>query len=195
MFLKIPWIISRRRKLIASSIDFFTNIFLYNHFFNKEFGSYPSQLVAITFALFWIIVSYVFGRYIKISNVTLNGFTKALIKIIIMLILSNMIYLIINWWLPLAFYWDKLNFSDQLSIELSNLFIRSSIYISICSLFIQYFFSIITYNIYNKKKEWILYGSKAKFKEVIKEIDIEKKDIILTWVSNREKLELINFIS
>ena len=155
----IPWIISRRRVLIGSLLDCFINIFIYNYVFNKEIGSYPSQIVSIGLGLSWIIISYVLGRYIKISNITLISFAKAAIKIIFMLIFCYLIYLVINWFVPLTFYWDTPEFSSYLSKELSNLFIRVSTYIAVASLFIQYFFSFITYNIYNQKKAWIFYGS------------------------------------
>ena len=192
MSFEIPWIISRRRVLIGSLLDCFINIFIYNYVFNKEIGSFPSQIVSIGLGLSWIIISYVLGRYIKISNITLISFAKAAIKIIFMLIFCNLIYLVINWFVPLTFYWDTPEFSSYLSRELSNLFIRVSTYIALLSLFLQYFFSIITYNIYNQKKEWIFYGTKDKYNEVIKEIGKTKKDLVLSWHSNQDNLEGIN---
>ncbi len=188
----IPWIISRRRVLIGSLLDCFINIFIYNYVFNKEIGSFPSQIVSIGLGLSWIIISYVLGRYIKISNITLISFAKAAIKIIFMLIFCNLIYLVINWFVPLTFYWDTPEFSSYLSRELSNLFIRVSTYIALLSLFLQYFFSIITYKIYNQKKAWIFYGTKDKYNEVIKEIGKTKKDLVLSWHSNQDNLEGIN---
>ena len=109
-----------------------------------------------------------------------------------MLIFCNLIYLVINWFVPLTFYWDTSEFSSYLSRELSNLFIRVSTYIALLSLFIQYFFSIITYKIYNQKKVWIFYGTKDKYNEIIKEIGKTKKDLVLSWHSNQDNLEGIN---
>jgi len=192
MSLGTPWIISRRRVLIGSFLDYFINIFIYNYVFNKEIGSYPSQIVSIGLGFSWVIISYVLGRYIKISNITLISFAKAAIKIIFMLIFCNLIYLVINWFVPLTFYWDTSEFSSYLSRELSNLFIRVSTYIALLSLFLQYFFSIITYKIYNQKKAWIFYGTKDKYNEVIKEIGKTKKDLVLSWHSNQDNLEGIN---
>ena len=184
MHFAIPWIISRRRKLIGISIDCFVNIYLYNFIFNKEIGIYPNQYVSLSLALFWVIVSYVLGRYIKIANITFNSFSKAVIKVIVMLILCNLIYLIINWWLPLAFYFNTVDFSSFLSRKLSNLFIRSPLYISLCSLFVQYFFSIITYNIYDQKRKWIFYGPESQFKKIITEIGTKKRDLFVQHISN-----------
>ena len=192
MYIRIPWIISRRRKLIASTIDYLVNTSLYNFIFFKEIGSYPSNSVSVSLGLFWIIVSYILGRYIKIEKITFRSFANALLKSLFMLLLCNLIYITINWWLPLIFYWDTANFSSYYSKELSNLFIRSSIYITVLSLFIQYFFSIITYNIYKEKKEWIFYGKESNFKELIKEIGNNEKDINLSWISIKDDLDALN---
>ena len=192
MIFAIPWIISRRRKIIGMSIDCFVNIYLYNFIFNKEIGIYPNQYVSLSLALFWIIVSYVLGRYVKIANITINSFSKAVIKVIAMLILCNLIYLVINWWLPLTFYFNTVDFSSFLSRKLSNLFIRSSLYISICSLFLQYFFSIITYNIYDNKNKWLFYGPEHQFKKIINEIGSKKKDFFIQHIHNEHDLNLEN---
>ena len=190
MYIKIPWIISRRRKLIAGTIDYLLNTNLYNFIFFKEIGAYPSKSVSISLGLFWIIVSYILGRYIKTEKITFSSFANALLKSLFMLLLCNLIYIIINWWLPLIFYWDTSNFSSYYSRELSNLFIRSSIYITILSLFIQYFFSIITYSIYDQKKVWIYYGKESNFQKLIKEIG--NKEYILSWISNKDNLDNVN---
>ena len=191
MNLRMPWIISRRRKIIGSSLDFFINIFLFNYIYFKELGIYPNKIVTLSLAIFWIVVSYVLGRYIKTENLSINSFFKALLKIVFLYLLCNLIYLVINWGVPLVFYWDKIQFSNYISKELSNLFIRASLYISLLSLFIQYFFSIITYSIYNQKKQWVFYGSESRFKLILEEVEIAKSDIILTRISQDEKLDLI----
>ena len=192
MNLRIPWLISRRRKLLGSSIDFSINILFYNSIFYKEIGIYPDKLVSFSFAFFWIVLSYVIGRYVRIEKVSLNSFFQAFTKIILLLIISNIIYLIINWGLPLIFYWDKIGFSSNLSKELSNLFIRSSIYISLLSLFAQYFFSIITCNIYDQKKKWIFYGTSAKYNQIIEELGDINSEIKLSIFSDKEELDKVN---
>jgi len=133
MNFRIPWIISRRRKILGSSIDYVINFFLYNYIFFKEIGIYPSKIVSLSIAFFWIITSYVLGRYVKTERISLDTFSKALLKIILIFFICNLIYLTINWGLPLVFYWDKIQFSSYSSKEISNLFIRSSLYISFFS--------------------------------------------------------------
>ena len=72
MKLNIPWIVSRRSVLIAGIIDYFISTFLYSFVYQSEFDSEPSKLVSNTFAFFWIIVSYVLGRYEKEKNIFCN---------------------------------------------------------------------------------------------------------------------------
>jgi len=192
MNFRIPWIISRRRKLIASSLDYLITIFLYNYIFYKELEIYPSKVVSFIFACFWIVISYVLGRYVKTELISIGSFSKAFIKVIFIVLLCNLIYLIINYGIPLIFYWDKDLYSSYLSRELSNLFIRSSLYVSLLSLFVQYFFSIITHNIYSKKKEWIFYGTSSKYKQIIEEIKDIKSDIKLSIVPHQENLNVLN---
>ena len=189
MNFKIPWIISRRRKLLGSSIDYVTNFFLYNYIFLKELGIYPSKIVSLSFAFFWIITSYVLGRYVKTEKITLDTFSKAFLKIMLIFFICNLIYLTINWGLPLVFYWDKIQFSSYSSKEISNLFIRSSLYISFFSFFIQYFFSIITYNIYDQSKEWFFYGTNSQYQQVLAEMEGIKNDINLSIVDEKEDLD------
>ena len=192
MNFRIPWIISRRRKLLGSSIDYITNLFLYNFIFFKELEIYPNKVVSLSFAFFWIITSYILGRYVKTENISIRTFSNALIKIIFMFLLCNLIYLIINWGIPLIFYWDTNLFSSYSSREISNLFIRSSLYISILSLFVQYFFSVITHNIYKKKHEWIFYGKLTKYNQIIEEIKETKSDINLSIIPDQGDLNQIN---
>ena len=84
MNFRIPWIISRRRKLLGSSIDYITNLFLYNFIFFKELEIYPNKVVSLSFAFFWIMTSYILGRYVKTENISIRTFSNALIKIIFM---------------------------------------------------------------------------------------------------------------
>ena len=108
----MPWIISRRRKLIGSSLDCSITIFLFNFIYFKELGIYPNRLVTTSLAIFWILVSYLSGRYIKTEKISINSFLKAFLKIIFLYLLCNLIYLVINWGIPLVFYWDKIQFSS-----------------------------------------------------------------------------------
>ena len=91
MKLNIPWIFNRRGVLIAAIIDFFTCNLLYNFVYQYEFEAEPSQLVTNTFAFFWIVVSYVLGRYEKPRKISFVRISKTLIKSIFLLFLCNTI--------------------------------------------------------------------------------------------------------
>ncbi len=75
---------------------------------------------------------------------------------------------------------------------MGNFFIRSSLYISLLSLIIQYIFSIITYNIYDQKKSFIFSGSEEKFNFISDEIINNKKPINLLEIPIDNNLDLIN---
>ena len=192
MYLRFLWIVSRRRKLVASLIDFLINLTLYNFIFFSDLKTYPNKLVSLSIAFFWIVLSYVLGRYTRIKEISFKTFTKSLIKVIFIVILCNLIYLIINLGLPIIFYWDRTQLSNYLSKDLSNIFIKSSLLIAIISIFIQYSLSIITYNIYDQKKEWFFYGKELKYRQIIEEIGSNKKDLNIYFISDKDSLEFIN---
>ena len=186
----IPWIISRRSVLIAAIVDFLICTFLYNFIYQYEFEASPNQLVTNTLAFFWIIVSYILGRYEKTRKISFANISKIFIKSIFLLFLCNFIYLFINWGYPLLFLWnDVIIFNTDLK-ELSNFFIRSSIYIVIVSTIFQFNFGIINKNIYDQKKDWVFYGTNKKYREIMKETLINRGEFIF-WLSNKNNIKSI----
>ena len=192
MNIKIPWIISRRRKILAIILDFLISASLYNLQFYSEFNSYPSRIVSTSFVFFWVIMSYILGRYSSFSKLSFLFLLKDLIKTIILIILCNLIYLTINWGYPLLFFWNSGNFYNLELRELSNFFIRITLYLASISFIFQYIFKLLTKNIIDQKKGWIFYGSKEKFDQILSEVSFDKKTIVLTWLSCIEDLESIS---
>ena len=192
MYISIPWIISRRRKLIAISIDLFIYNFLYNFIYFKEFNSSANKFVSASLGIFWILSSYVIGRYVKLPNINYVNVIKAILKISFVFILFSITYLLINWGFPILFFYEG-DFYTYSQRELGNFFIRTLIYISILSLIIQYIFSIITYKIYNRTKNIIYIGNEIKYHEILDLIEINKIDINLKKLSNNDSLNVINF--
>ena len=166
MNIRIPWIINRRRTLFAICIDFILSIFIYNYIFLKELGSLPNKLVCGSLAAFWIISSYVFGRYNWKIKIKKNSILEDFLKLVILFFLCNLTYLIINLSFPLIFNLTEIKINNYLSIGLFNLFIISLLYICISSFLIQYFFRSLILSIHDKKKEWVFYGSKEKYTEI-----------------------------
>ena len=96
MKLYIPWIVSRRRILLAITVDMLLNIYLYSNGFYSKFNSYPNQIVTISIGIFWVISSYIFGRYIASKNINYIDIIKTLIKSLSIFLLCNFVYLFIN---------------------------------------------------------------------------------------------------
>tara|TARA_B100001093_G_C26851941_1_gene1025512 strand:+ start:3046 stop:4419 length:1374 start_codon:yes stop_codon:yes gene_type:complete len=190
MNFKIPWIINRRGTIIAIIIDYLLNIFLYNYIFFKEIEILPNKLVSISLAFFWITTSYVLGRYVKEVKITINSIFISFVKIILLFSLCNFIYLIINLGSPLILFPSDNQINNHLSIELIHLFFKSSLLISLFSFIIQYSFCCLTYRIYDKKKEWIFFGSKNNYLKILKEIKVTRSKIIISGIFNEEEFNL-----
>ena len=193
MFINIPWIKSRRKKIVAIIFDCLICYVLYNFLFLKEFNIYPNKIVTTSFTFFWIISSYVLGRYIGSIKLSILNILKSIIKSLFLFILCNFIYLIINWWIPLLFFWNDMNAYNLVIEELNNFFFRITFYIFISSTLIQCLFGLITYKIYFKRKEWFFFGTEKKYKEILEEINLNKQEILIRWLSNNTELNKINF--
>ena len=152
MNIRIPWIISRRRKIIAIILDCFISSLLYNFIFFFEFNSYPNRLVTTSFVFFWVIASYILGRYSSVYKLSSAFILKELIKSFILIIVCNLIYLTINWGYPLLFFWNTGNFYNLELRELSNFFIRITIYLASTSFIFQSILKLLTNNIIDQKK-------------------------------------------
>ena len=167
MSFSAPWLIGRRRKLIAIAIDFSIIILIYHANYINQFGSYPNLIVSYSLSTFWVIISYIIGRYMRISELNFSTFLNNIFKILILFFLCNIIYLLINWGYSIGIFLIKdIYLFSQAEKELSNFFIQSSLKFSIISLTAQYFLSLIAYNIYDNQKDWIFFGSESKFEEL-----------------------------
>ena len=191
MNIKIPWIISRRRKILAIILDFLISSSLYNFKFYSEFNSYPNRIVTTSFVFFWVILSYILGRYSSVSKLSSEFILKDLFKTFSLIIVCNLIYLTINWGYPLLFFWNSGNFYNLELRELSNFFIRNTLYLATTSFIFQFIFKLLTKNIIDQKKSWIFYGSREKFDQILNEVSFNKKKISLIWLSQIDNLETI----
>ena len=159
MLINYYWIIKRRRILFSAIIDFFLIIYFYNLVHINNFQSYPNKLVTFCIASFWIIISYIFGRYMQIKYINSNGLIKNLIKIIFLFLLCNFVYLIFNYGLIILF--DIFQFKvpyQNFDRLLYYSFFESLISICLVSYFFQYILSVITHKIYKYDKKWIYIG-------------------------------------
>tara|TARA_B100000161_G_scaffold247452_1_gene203690 strand:- start:1602 stop:2666 length:1065 start_codon:yes stop_codon:yes gene_type:complete len=88
---------------------------------------------------------------------------------------------------------NEIYFFTETEKELSNFFIQSSLKYSIVSFLTQYFFSLITYNIYDTPKDWIFFGSKSRFLELQNENYNNSKKVNIKRLSYDENLKNIEF--
>ena len=140
MIFRAPWIISRRRKILATTIDFFIVICFYQINYNIQFNSYPNLLVSYSLAIFWIIMSYILGRYMRIKKLDFSSLFNSGLRVLILFLLCNIIYLLINWGYSIGiFLTNEIYFFTETEKELSNFFIQSSLKYSIVSFLTQYF--------------------------------------------------------
>ena len=96
MKLNIPWIVSRRRVLFAISIDMLLNIYFYSVAYLDKFRASPNPIVAFSIGIFWVISSYILGRYMVCRNINIFEIIKNLIKSTLIFVLCNFIFLFIN---------------------------------------------------------------------------------------------------
>ena len=193
MKIQIPWIISRRRFLFAVFIDYFLNYLFYSIRFYREFGAYPNPVVTFSISSFWVIMSYVLGRYMICRKINKIEILKIIFKTIILYLTCNFIYLTINWsnkFIILLF--NNGNNIVNLQDNQNLFFIKTLAIIAILSLFVQYFLSILTHKIYSNNKSWIFYGSEESFDDLKKEIKISDKFFEFNRIKNDYDIKNIN---
>ena len=195
MDFKIPWLISRRRKIVAIAIDFLIVNVIYNINYSNLFGSYPNLIVSYSLATFWVIISYIIGRYMRISTLNFSSLINNILKILILFLLCNTIYLLINWGYSIGiFLINEIYFLTESEKELSNFFIQSTFNFSLLSLVAQYFLSLITYNIFDHNpKDWIFFGNESKFIELKAENFNNSKRFNIKRFSDDENFKNIEF--
>ena len=176
MKLNLPWIVSRRRIIFAITVDMFLNIYLYSEGFYSNFYTYPNQIVTISLAIFWVMTSYIFGRYMVCKNIIFLEIIKTLIKSLSLFLLCNIVYLFINSFSQLLIFLLNNEYGDfEFERNQTLFFLRITLIISIFSWFIQYIISIITNKIYQSNKYWLFSGSKDGLNNLIKEVKINSK--------------------
>ena len=72
MLFNIPWINSRRRFIFAVFVDLLINFLFYSLGYSRQFEFYPNFIVPICLGLFWVILSYIFGRYMICKTINIK---------------------------------------------------------------------------------------------------------------------------
>ena len=152
--MNLPWLISRRRILVASSIDiilFILSFFIFFYYIKLSF--FLPNLFFVIILFIWILMSYLSGRYIKYDSNTFYYLFKNFIKLFILLSLINFL----SYFFYAVFY--KLNNFD-VSTDYTKLFIFFFIF-STSSFFLQSIFSFTFSKKFQRKKIWGYIGNNA----------------------------------
>ena len=188
MQIRLTWINTRRRKIIAIIIDFWISILLYNYIYFLDVNSYPNQVVTISIGSFWIIFSYILGRYKKENRISLQSFLFSILKIFSMIIFGIFIYAFVNWFSSIIIF-DQL-IIDQKDLLLKDIFIKSISIIGFLSLISQSFISILNYKIYDKKNLWIFYGKEQEYNKFLRELNYHSNHPEINFISASEPLKI-----
>ena len=188
MQIRLTWINTRRRKIISIFIDLLISIFLYNYTYFGNFNSYPNQVVSLSIGFFWVIISYILGRYKKEKSISWKSFLISILKVFSLIILGIFIYAFVNWFSSIIIF-DKF-LIDQKDLLLKDIFIKSISSIGVLSLISQSSISILNYNIYDKKNLWIFYGKKEDFNKLLRELNYHSNYPEISFISASEPLKV-----
>ena len=188
MQIRLTWINTRKRKIIAIIIDFWISILLYNYFYFLDLNSYPNQVVNISIGSFWVIFSYILGRYKKEKSISLKSFLISILKIFSLIIFGIFIYAFINWFSSIIIF-DQL-LINQKDLLLKDIFIKSISIIGFLSLISQSFISILNYKIYDKKNLWIFYGKEQEYNKFLRELNYHSNHPEICFTSASEPLKI-----
>ena len=157
MQIRLPWLISRQRLVLASAIDVFIFYFVYVIFFYLNFKEWP--LLSIEFILIpaiWIIGGYIIGRYYinsqKVNREKLKHFFATFILILVLF---------------LIFITFRINFSYKISPS-ESIFFEIQIFLAFAAISALIQSSLINLRDTRRKnlKNWLFIGSKEKMNQI-----------------------------
>jgi len=98
VYLRLPWLITRRRLLLAILVDCLFFGLVYWLVFQARFGSLPDFYLPIALLLgVWVVASYVLGRYFEWNEVGKVYFLKQCLATLWVALLGAAVYLGCNW--------------------------------------------------------------------------------------------------
>jgi lipopolysaccharide/colanic/teichoic acid biosynthesis glycosyltransferase len=98
VLIRLPWLLTRRRLLVALLLDCILFAFVFVGLFQLRFGAWPAISVPLTWLLeFWLLCSYVLGRYYDQEERSSSMALKQLVRTLITLLLSTAAYLAYLW--------------------------------------------------------------------------------------------------
>ena len=172
---RFPWLISRR-KLIFNSLSEIILIFLLNKYLLFKYLVFASniEIFTITFLPFWLLFSYIFGRYSYDDLVPENNYFIIFFKLYFISIFTILISIIFVFTISYNVNLNNYNHYDKAIIAYS---ILSSFAIN----FIQYPLVYRLIKKSSKKEKWIFIGSNQLFSLIINELKWSRKKIKLIY--------------
>ena len=161
---RFPWLISRR-KLLFNSLSEIILIFLLNKYFLFNYLVFTSniEIFTLTFIPFWLLFSYIFGRYSYDDLVSENNNFIIFFKLYFISIFTILISIIFVFTISYNINLNNYNHYDKAIIAYS---ILSSFAIN----FLQFPLVYRLIKNANKKEKWIFIGSNKLFSLITNEL-------------------------
>ncbi len=98
MLIRLPWLFTRRRLLAAVLVDSGLFALLFLGWYQLRLGTWPALSLPLTWQLeFWLLCSYVLGRYYDQEERSSSMALKQLVRTLLTLLLSTAVYLACLW--------------------------------------------------------------------------------------------------
>jgi len=177
MLIRLPWLISRRRLLIALLLDGGLFLLVYAVAFRQRFSGWPQLNVPLICLLcFWLISSYVIGRYYDKDELRSAVVIKQFVRTLICLLIS--VGLFLGWlWLT----------SSPRILEISRSFMLPVLFVfAIGSGLSQYGFNYALSAQSRSPGLWLVLGSTAFFRQLQQSIVWSRFNVILQFVDHND---------
>lgn len=149
MLLRLPWLTSRRRLLVALTVDSVLFALLYAAFFLGRFGVWPEWNLPLGGLLgFWLIGSYVIGRYYDAQEMRSAAAIKQAIRTLITWMLSIGVFL--------AWLW--LTASSALAETARDFMVPMLLVFALCSGLLQQGVNRLLEGRFSGKELWLVLG-------------------------------------
>ena len=187
MIIRIPWLISRK-KLIFNCILEIILIFLLNKYIFSDFLKFSQDInmFTISFLPFWLLFSYIFGRYSYEDFVNEENNLILFLKLFLISISISFLSLGFVFIISYNINLNNYNHFDKIILSYSTFI---SFFINIIQFLIIYKIIKTTY----KEEEWIFIGSEILFPIIRNELKWSRKKIKIIYKrldSNFSKSEL-----
>ena len=171
MQLRLPWLISRRRLLIAIVIDCLLFGLSYGVAFQARFGVWPGFYLPLTWLLeVWLVASYVLGRYYDAKDASKAFFLRQCLGTLWVTLLSAAGYLFYHW----------LSASAQDAAVYRSLLLPFLLSFGLLSLLSQFALNEVLRNHLSESQKWLVLGTAEQAAHL---------SSLLTWSRLNTRLE------